>query len=176
MEQSQPPEAGRPEFNERLWLEVLLIAAILTTAGIGAIFVFDLAHKPHHSTPVGFFYSWDQITMDEYQIRFGVVTPDTEFNECIISIQPTMGNGSVQSTVFRPTSGTFVQPATPIVSGIRITDLNADNRINIGDFVILTTRSSGHAAVDNGDWGITLIFKESGGTICFMTFTVSGNP
>jgi hypothetical protein len=176
MEQSQPPSANKPEFNLRLWLVVLLIVAMLTSAGIGAIFIFDLAPKPYYPTPTGAFIEWDQVSKDVYTIRFGVVTPDTNFKECTIWIQPTMGNGSVQSTVFVPTSGTFVQPATPTAPGIIITDLDADGRIDAGDLVTVTTRSSGYAAVDNGNWTIALIFMSTLGHICSKVFIVSGNP
>jgi hypothetical protein len=47
MKQSQPSTANKAEFNERSWLAVLLTAAMLTSVGIGAIFIFDLA--PKHS-------------------------------------------------------------------------------------------------------------------------------
>jgi hypothetical protein len=175
MEQAKPATAGEPKLNVR-WLTVLLIAALLTSAGINAIFIFDLAPKPYHPTPAGAFRSWDQISKDVYTIRFGVVSPETEFKECTIWIQPTVGNGSIESIVFVPTSGTFDQAATAIAPGISITDLNADNKIDIGDFVTVTTRSSGYSAVDNGNWTISLIFIESSVAIDQMTFRVSGNP
>jgi hypothetical protein len=176
MEQSQPPPADKPEFNERLCLAILLIAAMLTIAGVGAVFLFDLAPKQYYPTPRGAFIEWDQVSKDVYAIRLGVVSPSTEFDKCTIWIQPTMGNGSVQSKVFFLTSGTFFQPATPTAPGIRITDLNADNMINAGDLITVTTRSSGYAATDNGEWRISLIYIMSSSPIASLAFTVSGNP
>jgi hypothetical protein len=176
MEQPQPPSANKPEFNQRLWLATLLIVAMLTSAGIGAIFLFDLAPKPYYPTPQGAFIAWDQVSKDVYTIRFGVVTPDTKFKECTIWIQPTVGNGSCQSKVFVPTSGTFVQPATPTAPGIMITDLDADSRIDAGDLITVTTRSSGYATIDNGEWRISLIYVWSSVQIAGLAFTVSGNP
>jgi hypothetical protein len=175
MEQSQPPAASKRKSNKWLWLGALLVALMLISIGIVGFLLKGYSTGPL-ITPLGSFHSWTQVSKDVYQIKFGVVSPETEFKECTIWIQPTVGNGSVESTVFVPTSGTFAQPATATAPGIRITDLNADNKINIGDLVTVTTRSSGYVAVDNGNWTIELIFIKSSNPINFMTFTVSGNP
>jgi hypothetical protein len=57
-----------------------------------------------------------------------------------------------------------------------ITDLDADSKIDAGDLITVTTRSSGYAAIDNGEWRISLIYVWSSVQIAGLAFTVSGNP
>jgi hypothetical protein len=173
-EQSPPPIARRKKSKVWLWLVVFLIVGTFICYGLWAVFINGYGEG--FMSPTGAFRSSTQISKDVYRITFGVVAPETQYKECTICIQPTMGNGSVATIVFVVTGGTFSQAATATTPGITITDLNADSKINIGDFVTVTTRSSSYTAADNGEWRISLIFIKTSATIASTTFMVSGNP
>jgi hypothetical protein len=176
MEQPQPPEAGKRESKE-LWLAVFLIAGMLLCIGVvGVVYSGMGGGESSTQTPTGAFHSWTQLSKDVYAIRFGALDREIRFEECRIRIIPSAGNGSVEEINFTLNSGTFSQPATNTSPGIEITEYNVDGKISAGDLVTVTTRSSGFAAVDNGNWTIHLIFIMTSGTICYGTFTVSGNP
>jgi hypothetical protein len=177
MNSPQLPVAGKRKSKVKQLLAVFLIVGILI--GIGAIviaLISDVGPESPTQTPTGAFLEPTEISKDVYAIRFGTMDRDIEFDECRIRIIPPAGNGSVDLTSFNLTDSTFVQEATTSAPGIAISEYNVDGKISAGDLVTITTRSSGYAAVDNGNWTIQLIFIKTGGQICSSAFVVSGNP
>jgi hypothetical protein len=175
MEQS-PPLIARKK-KTRVWILLAVFLTVGTIIIVGILVVFTNGYEcVPTTTPVGAFHSWTKISKDVYEIEFGPSDRWVFFDECKIRIIPAVGIGSVDVTTFELTRNTFTQSATATTPGIIITDLNADNKITLGDIVTVTTRSSDYAAIDNGNWTIQWIFIKTGGAINMMTFTVSGNP
>jgi hypothetical protein len=175
MEQAHPPVARKKKSRVWIWLAAFVAVGMLITIGIWVVLIDGYSAIPT-ATPVGAFHSWTKISKNAYSIEFGPADRWIFFDECEIRISPAVGIGSVEVTAFNLTDNAFIQAATATSPGIIITDLNANERIDLGDFVTVTTRSSGYAAVDNGDWTIQWIFIKTGGLINSLTFTVSGNP
>jgi hypothetical protein len=178
MEQPQTPGINKRRPKMQLWVAVFFVVGMLMGVGIGigaASFLYGYSATPP-LTPEGSFGTPTKISKDMYSIPFGFVARETKFSDCMIRILPASGTGPAEITTFYLTNGTFTRAATATAPGIAITDLNADNKINIGDLVTVTTRSSDYAAVDNGNWTIALIFISTLGQICSKIFTVSGNP
>jgi hypothetical protein len=108
-----------------------------------------------------------------YTVAFGAVSPDTKFSDCKIRLDG-VGSGLSNGPTY-PISGAAppytTSPAVPTSTvTIAITDLGADGKISVGDYVTIATLV---AATNNGELTITLIYTPTGGAICSKTFTVA---
>jgi flagellin-like protein len=160
---------------------ILMVAITVVLAAVLYVMVMGFGGTGTQ-TPQGAFTAVTKISKDVYKVPFGAVSPDTKFADCKVRIDPTTGTNAVTITTFTLTGGTFTVAPTATASatgapGIAITDLGADNKISVGDYITVTLRTPAGAgiAIDNGDWTITLIFTTTGGSICSKVFTVSGN-
>jgi flagellin-like protein len=154
---------------------ILMVAITVVLAAV--LYVMVMGFTPGGgSTPQGAFTTVTKNSALVYKAQFGAVSPDTKFQDVKVRIDPstTAIAGGVLVTTITVTSGSFSQAATATAPGIAITDLGADGKISVGDYVTITCSNPGISG-DNGDWTITLIYTSTGGSICNKVFTVSGN-
>ena len=154
---------------------ILMVAITVVLAAVLYVMVMGFGGTGTQ-TPTGSFTAATKLTDNTYKINFGAVSPDTQFQVCKIRVDPVSGSAALATTF--TISGTTTLTITPAAEtatapGIAITDLAADGKISVGDYVTVTVHTGAHAAADNGDWTITLLFTSTGGSIASKVFTVS---
>jgi flagellin-like protein len=154
---------------------ILMVAITVVLAAVLYVMVMGFG-TTGNQTPTGAFTSATKLTATTYKIQFGAVSPDTQFQACKIRVDPAATPTTAVTFSLSGTTTLTITPAaaTGTAPGIAITDLAADGKISVGDYVTVTLDTN-HPATDNGDWIITLLFTATGGSIASKTFTVSGN-
>jgi flagellin-like protein len=152
---------------------ILMVAITVVLAAVLYVMVMGFGTSGSQ-TPTGAFTSATKLTDNTYKIMFGVVSPDTQFQACKIRVDPVVGGPTPTTFTITGTTTLTVAPAAGAAApGIAITDLAADGKISMGDYVTVTVHTGGHLVTDNGDWTITLLFVSTGGSIATQVFTVS---
>ena len=132
---------------------------MLTTAGVGAIFIFDLAPKPYYPTPMGAFMGTPQSLVEGYKLTFSVVSPDTKFIDCRVMLSI---NGAEQAnqTINLVGGNAFM------ANTISWTDQSDHGKINAGDSLIISD------PISSFTYRVTILYSKSGGQICSQSWTV----
>lgn len=145
---------------------ILMVAITVVLAAVLYVMVMGFG-GPSTQTPTGAITSVDKISNTMYQINFGTITPDTKFIDCKLSVRD--ANGTIATVTI---TGTGID--IPVSSGgsticrVKFFDLGADGKISNGDYIELTGTD-----LEQGDWTVTLIYSQTGGSICSKTWTVT---
>jgi flagellin-like protein len=146
---------------------ILMVAITVVLAAVLYVMVMGFG-TTGNQTPLGSLTTVTKLSPTTYKINFGVVSPDTKFEDCGARIDPVAGS-LVPVTTF---NNEGMSPSNSVVD-IGLADLGDDGKISVGDYLIITTNTNGWAWTDAGDWTITVIFLATGGSICTKVFTVS---
>lgn len=157
MEQSQPPASSKRKFNKRLWLAILLFAAMLIS--LEAIFIFGPEYRAIDGTPTGSFIGTPQSQADGYKLTFDVVTPETKFADCRVVLSV---NGTWQTVqTINVTSGNAF-----ISNNITWTDLADDGIIRTGDSLVVSD------PISTATYEVAIVWTPGGNIICSRSWTV----
>jgi flagellin-like protein len=147
---------------------ILMVAITVVLAAV--LYVMVMGFTPGGgSTPQGAFTTAEKTSATTYKVSFGAISPDTKFIDCKIRLDGVGAQlaGQVWTIGAAPTFTTTASPAS--TATITITDIGADGKISVGDYLTIGVLSS----AQNGDLLITLIYTSTGGSICTKTFTVA---
>jgi hypothetical protein len=159
MEPSAPPTTSKPELNKRLWLAALLVAVMLTSVGVVAIFIFDLAHNPEHPTPAGGFVGIPQSQEDGFKLTFGTFSIETEFADCKVVL---LINGIAQTIQAISLAGgnAFAE------NDITWVDFTDNGNIDAGDGLVVSN------PISTLTYTVTILWANTGVSICSQSWTV----
>ena len=153
---------------------ILMVAITVVLAAVLYVMVMGFGGTGAQ-TPTGAFTEVTKISSTQYKVTFGVVSPDTKFIDCKVRIDPTALSQVTTAWTYSLSSGLTVA-STGTTPGITVTDIGADGKISVGDYVAITIHTAPGTVNDNGDWTLTLIYASTGGSIATKIVTVSGNP
>jgi len=145
---------------------ILMVAITVVLAAVLYVMVMGFG-TTGNQTPLGSLTTVTKLSPTTYKITFGVVSPETKYEQCGARIEPVAGS-LVPITTFNDAGET---PSDSVV-GIDVFDLGGDEKISVGDYLVVTTDSA-WAGTDAGDWTITVYFLATGGSIASEVFMVS---
>lgn len=134
---------------------ILMVAITVVLAAVLYVMVMGFGGG-EAQTPTGSFTVAEKQDSGVYRLKIGEVTPETNWNETTLAIA-----GS-NSDKLDPT-------ATSISVGsyfLNVTDLAGDDKISQGDYIEVSTLSS-------GDYTANLIYGATGGSIAEISFTMA---
>jgi len=151
---------------------ILMVAITVVLAAVLYVMVMGFG-TTGTQTPTGAFTGSPTNQTSGYRLQLGVVSPETNWNDCKLSllvagsttslspVAITMGVGTGSVTISMGTGGAKTYTIT-------ITDLAADGKISNGDSVMVKA-TGGFAATTA--YSLSLVFNPSGGQICSQGWT-----
>jgi flagellin-like protein len=131
---------------------ILMVAITVVLAAVLYVMVMGFGGSDTQ-TPTGSFTTADNKGGGEYWLYLGVITPSTNWDECKLSV-----NGTVSVILTKDYNDTLGGV------GVTLHDLADDEKISVGDYLVLTDITE--------DTPIALIFSETGGAICSTTIDI----
>ena len=139
---------------------ILMVAITVVLAAVLYVMVMGFGTGTAN-TPTGAFTGTPASVTGGYKLSFGVVSPETKFTDCKVTISVNGAQQTAQAITGTPLAvNTFTAPNT-----VTWTDLAADGKISVGDSLYLT------GAVAATQYTVTIIFATTGGQICAQTWT-----
>jgi flagellin-like protein len=144
---------------------ILMVAITVVLAAVLYVMVMGFGGNTPQ-TPAGSFTGTPQsVTTTSYRLTFGVVSPETKFADCKVTITIGATSAVAAKVIALPTTS-FTAPDP--VATITWTDLGGDGKISVGDRLVISS-----AALTSGTSAtVTIIFATTGGQICAQTWTV----
>jgi flagellin-like protein len=151
---------------------ILMVAITVVLAAV--LYVMVMGFGTSSSDPTGSFVGSADNQTAGYKLTLGVITPETTWNDCKLSLSVNGVAMTAASIVMPSGVGTSASAITLGTSGAKaytawVTDLNADGKISNGDSI------SVRAALGfptSGDYDLALIFSNSGGQITHKAWSV----
>jgi len=145
---------------------ILMVAITVVLAAVLYVMVMGFGGTGAQ-TPTGAFTTATKTSSTTEKILFGTISPDTKFIDCKLVVDP----ADAASATWNMASGTATWNfnATAPILTVTYTDMGADGKISVGDYITISQASGSLAS---GDWIVTLLYTSTGGSICAKTFTV----
>jgi flagellin-like protein len=144
---------------------ILMVAITVVLAAVLYVMVMGFGGGTTN-TPTGAFTGTPQsVTATSYKLTFGVVSPETKFTDCKVTITIGATQATAQAITGSPLAvNTFTTPAATVTW----TDLGGDGKISVGDRLVI----AGVGITSGVTCTVTIIFSTTGGQICAQTWTV----
>jgi archaeal type IV pilus assembly protein PilA len=144
---------------------ILMVAITVVLAAVLYVMVMGFGGGTAN-TPTGAFTGTPQsVVPTSYRLTFGVVSPETKFTDCKVTITIGAASAVLAKAITLPTTA-FTAPDP--VATITWTDLGGDGKISVGDRLVII----GAGITTGVTCTVTIIYATTGGQICAQTWTV----
>jgi len=145
---------------------ILMVAITVVLAAVLYVMVMGFGGTSS-SAPTGSVASVEKVDNDELRFTFGTFSKETQFTDCKVAFgfDGVMGGAVVMNTAIPDV--TF----DTVVCEISYTDLGADGKISMGDYITVKTTAS---TIDlaEGEYTCTIIWGQDGSVIGTKSITV----
>jgi len=149
---------------------ILMVAITVVLAAVLYVMVMGF-ETTGTQTPTGAFVGTPQSVsvgaVTGYKLQFGVLSPTTKFADCKVVV--TVGGVASPATVIVLAGTAITSPANLV---LKFTDLAGDGAISTGDYLTITSGTTGTPVnLVSGSYIVTMIFTSTGGSICSQSWS-----